>query len=361
MESPPPPSEGSDFYATDSPLRNAGADAHTAAPAPDMDLTTGQDIANSTPQDGLQDEDEDDSSDMDTSSDSSRSPSPKPEPPSLPLSSPKPRQAGVKRRLDEVEESTNTASESADRASQRPRLSASPMPDTTLNGDAPPRQATGSVTPPVPTLNDGTRPSKPTKKGLRDVPSVLMIAPAGVIQQIFSELSPAGLARVVRVNRRFLTLLTDTRAQKSEGIAQTRDSDSLWKVARIKTYHNMPRPLPDKTEQQMFQLIGGDSCECCGALPTSPPPSTSPNDRGPGYGGVRVIWAFSVRLCGSCLLQNTVSVKSITLTIMTTLLINHVGSRTPSTRRRCSSPWTSAHLSHFRSPCLTWRSAPTTG
>lgn len=130
--------------------------------------------------------------------------------------------------------------------------------------------------------------------------------PAEVWQHIFLYLSPDSLSCCLRVNKRFRAYLSSVSASQSVRLPSRRtglklmDSDAIWTSARKLFALNLPRPLSDFTEMQMFQLLGGIYCQMCGTPPTGPVDARTPFDAGPGAHGVRIIWSFRARLCGSC-------------------------------------------------------------
>lgn len=146
-------------------------------------------------------------------------------------------------------------------------------------------------------------------------PNLLMTAgwPPELWQQVFLYLSPAMLSRCLRVCRSFKFCLTQLKAtnvpsKKNTPIARVLDSEALWTQARKNTYTTMPRPLSGFGELQSLQLVGGSSCQSCGKLPVKTP-VTSAFNAGPGESGVRVIWPFRVRLCGSCFFSQSLTVR----------------------------------------------------
>ncbi len=307
-QSPPPGDSDEDFYGNDTPKRTMeDSNAFASLPKPNTN-------AAGLDQDPAPDADVDDSSsDMDISSHASTSPPASPKPTPLPLPKPESRQIGVKRGIADVEEATNHLSESADRASQRPRMSesSSTADAVTLNS------ARSTATASIPAATNGTRlaPDIPPAKG------ILQNMPGAILQRIFGELPPAGLARVMSLHKRFHAVLTKGKASLArvdagiakpagKGIAVLQDGERIWSHARTKTYKTMPRPLQDTKELEMLQLLGRVTCEVCGTTTQQAPPSTSANDRGPGPGAVRVIFPFGIRTCGPCLFEHTLPVSS---------------------------------------------------
>lgn len=255
------------------------------------------------------DSDSDASSDMDVS-ESEDEPEPKPEPQPQQPEPAKPmphlngvQSTGAKRKMSE--EITN-GSRTVHELPKKPRLS--PPPSTA----SPPRRSA------VPSDTNST--GYDTSQ-----------CPPEVWQRIFSCLSPASLSRCLRVNKSFHTLLTSTKAaplpppaprdpaqrkklpaDQSPRLRRIRlvDSNSLWANARKTWFPNLPRPLARCTELTMLQLIGGRHCQLCG-VSFPPRAATSEFDAGPGHNGVRVIWPFAVRMCGTCLDSETMRVRLV--------------------------------------------------
>ncbi|KAM0714835.1 hypothetical protein Q7P37_009299 [Cladosporium fusiforme] len=128
--------------------------------------------------------------------------------------------------------------------------------------------------------------------------------PPELWQQVFIQLSPAMLSRCLRVCKSFNFYLTQLKAtnptgKKGNTKARVQDSESVWTHSRKTAYPTMPRPLLDFSELRMLQLIGGTTCQSCGR-PHVKPAATNVFNAGPGETGVRVIWPFRLRLCGTC-------------------------------------------------------------
>lgn len=128
-------------------------------------------------------------------------------------------------------------------------------------------------------------------------------------QEIFSYLPPVMLARCLRLSRRFngyLTRLTPSPPlpkRADSRVVRVRDSDSVWAEARKAYFPQLPKPLKQCNERTMIRLIGGRHCETCNKEPTGLPAQTpiTQYTAGPGVNGVRVVFAFGVRVCGPCL------------------------------------------------------------
>lgn len=138
--------------------------------------------------------------------------------------------------------------------------------------------------------------------------------PPSVWQHVFSFCSLADLGRLMQVNRPFRSYLTDvpnvSLSKPEHGCLPLLKSEALWASARNAHNSNTPKPIPGRTEQQMWQLVWSKRCQFCDKLSTY----TSGEkiwQQGPADAGVRTIWPFAIRACGPCLMQRcqTVSQK----------------------------------------------------
>jgi hypothetical protein len=139
--------------------------------------------------------------------------------------------------------------------------------------------------------------------------------PPEVWQHVFSFVPCLFLGRLLRVNRAFNRLLDPSKALPqvqglSNGHLRLQSQEHVWSVARRLFHPGMPRPLLSMSELNMWNLIRVRSCQFCGRKPSSgstlPP---SPWSSGPGPEGVRIIWPFGVRSCGSCLSARLMKVR----------------------------------------------------
>ncbi|SMR42733.1 unnamed protein product [Zymoseptoria tritici ST99CH_3D1] len=169
--------------------------------------------------------------------------------------------------------------------------------------------------------------------------------PFSIWKQVFMHLSPAMLARCVRVSKTFRSWLVlqdgeviANPAAAEDGNLRTffpdmlarlshpsgkikaylnlqekklnagptkKDIDTVWTNSKRTFYNALPKSLQGMTDMQMLALIGGSSCQSCGKV-GAPSTANSVFNAGPGPDGVRVIWPFRIRSCGSCLEQNVV-------------------------------------------------------
>ena len=129
--------------------------------------------------------------------------------------------------------------------------------------------------------------------------------PMEMWQGIFKQLHPLMLGRLLQVNRAFYCYLTDTEAHRwmnpRKGRLQVLDAETIWSDSRKLHCPNMPRPLIDCSERDMWRLILGQRCTFCAKVSRAQYPPEKPFESGPGPEGVRITWPFAVRTCGQCL------------------------------------------------------------
>ena len=132
------------------------------------------------------------------------------------------------------------------------------------------------------------------------------ILPPEVLQHIFSYVDPVSLGRLLAVNRLFCALLYPGKSlpiSDRDGSLRLLNQNLIWSNARRAFSTASPRPMVDMTELEMWKLIRGVACQRCGRKSKGKAPSiaSSPWSSGPGPDGVRTIWPFRTRICGSCL------------------------------------------------------------
>jgi hypothetical protein len=125
--------------------------------------------------------------------------------------------------------------------------------------------------------------------------------PPEIWQNVFLSCSPATLGRLLQVNRSFHSYLLDVQApSKGSGRLNVIKSESIWITAR-KAHPTRPSKPPEGfSELELWRLIMGKKCHFCKKTSTSTP-GEKPWEKGPGLDGVRIIWPFWVRACGTCL------------------------------------------------------------
>ena len=133
--------------------------------------------------------------------------------------------------------------------------------------------------------------------------------PIEIWQHIFTFVPPVSLGRLLRVNRSFNACLTESPNEylvtdsQRQGIVRLQEGNAIWSASRKLFCPGLPRPLRDLKELDMWRLIRGRDCQFCYKVdnPTARLDQVDPWAAGPGKDGVRVIWAFGVRCCGTCL------------------------------------------------------------
>jgi len=133
--------------------------------------------------------------------------------------------------------------------------------------------------------------------------------PIEIWQHVFTFVPPVSLGRLLRVNHSFNACLTESPKahlvtnSPRQGIVQIADANTIWSASRKLFCPGLPRPLRDLKELDMWRLIRGRDCQFCDKVDDSKArlDSVHPCEAGPGKDGVRVIWAFGVRCCGTCL------------------------------------------------------------
>ncbi|KAH8732917.1 hypothetical protein GQ44DRAFT_734839 [Phaeosphaeriaceae sp. PMI808] len=131
--------------------------------------------------------------------------------------------------------------------------------------------------------------------------------PPAVWQRVFLSCSLADLGRLMQVNRSFLSYLTDVHnvfvSVPDSGCLALLKSESVWASARNALSPKPPKRFPGFTELQMWKLAWSKRCQFCDKQPNSFVPGDRAWQKGPGSTGVRVIWAFGIRACGTCLMN----------------------------------------------------------
>lgn len=213
---------------------------------------------------------DDTSSEMELSSAPSRSPSPE-RPQRTPIT-------GVKRKASDAPETPDDLDLTLEDAVKRAKTSASPTTDSAMK------------------INPIER------------------FPPELWQQVFLRMSPAMLARCLSLSKKINYYLTSLKGaqfvpKKDQRKVRVLDSDFVWAEARKNYFPNLPRPLRGHNELSMLQLIAGKNCQFCNKPPVPSPAPAGVFNAGPGANGVRVIWPFGIRTCGSCWEQHTLKVS----------------------------------------------------
>lgn len=148
-------------------------------------------------------------------------------------------------------------------------------------------------------------------------PDINAILPAEILQHVFSFVDPFSLGQLMVVCRAFNDLLNPlkTLPAGSPDIKHLRlqSQNDVWVTSRRRFSPKFPRPMDGMTELQLWKLVHGVSCQFCGKKPLKKLPAlaSSPWSSGPGPEGVRAIWPFQVRSCGTCIEARLVKVSEI--------------------------------------------------
>lgn len=160
----------------------------------------------------------------------------------------------------------------------------------------------------------------PEKRQKLDTPSSLSTTdllpcaglPPAIWQHIFLFCPLETLGRLLQVNRSFHSYLTEVRdvpiLSSDSGSLRLLKSESIWASARNMHPTKPPKPLPGFTEAQMWRLAWSKTCQFCQKLDAFTP-GEKIWQRGPGTTGVRAVWPFGIRACGSCLLERCQTVS----------------------------------------------------
>lgn len=133
--------------------------------------------------------------------------------------------------------------------------------------------------------------------------------PDEIWQHVFSFVPPVFLGRLLSVNRVFHACLTKAtgeqrdQARYAASAVRPVSADSVWAASRKRFAPGLPKPLRGLQELDMWRLLRGRPCQLCGETKTQnfATSAESPLESGPGDKGVRVLWPFGIRTCGSCL------------------------------------------------------------
>ena len=140
---------------------------------------------------------------------------------------------------------------------------------------------------------------------------------AEIWQHIFCFIPPVFLGRLLRVNHNFHDLLTPKETSEGSNVSNTDkvlrnlDAESIWAASRKRFCPGLPKPLRGVNELEMWRLLRGNDCQICGTKMTllTSHEAENPLECGPGKIGVRVIWPFRVRCCGTCMRNSSEKVR----------------------------------------------------
>ncbi|KJZ79100.1 hypothetical protein HIM_01251 [Hirsutella minnesotensis 3608] len=139
--------------------------------------------------------------------------------------------------------------------------------------------------------------------------------PAEIWQRVFTLVPPKTLGRLVCVNKLFNKFLDATsRFEDAEAPRHRCRStlpllkpDAIWQASRRNFWPQMPSPLKERSEADMWRLCCTRTCQFCGAQDRLETWSTEDQwHRGPGAKGVSPIFPIFVVACGQCLSRQTI-------------------------------------------------------
>jgi hypothetical protein len=145
------------------------------------------------------------------------------------------------------------------------------------------------------------------------------LLPCEIWHHIFTFTPPRTLGSLLQVNRKFNASLDPSSPFKSTvtpslttSVAKLHEPDAIWQLSRRLYRPAMPAPLVGMSELDMWKLACKTSCQFCNKVgDISDAVLVDQWHSGPGYDGVRPVWPFSVRTCGSCLDKNTIKVCAL--------------------------------------------------
>jgi hypothetical protein len=140
------------------------------------------------------------------------------------------------------------------------------------------------------------------------------LLPAEIWHHIFTFTPPRALGRLLRVNKRFSSYLDPSSkaipsvlASLSPSAVKPCQPDLIWQASRRLFRPWMPSPLEGMSELDMWRLACNSACQFCRKIGHPSCPADQWH-AGPGENGVRPVWGFGIRTCGSCLQQKTIKV-----------------------------------------------------
>ena len=146
-----------------------------------------------------------------------------------------------------------------------------------------------------------------------DLPCTSSTLPAALWQHILCYVPPVFLGRMLSVNHAFNTYLTPGKSEEDPTplpqctTVQPLEAEAIWAISRRRFYPGIPRPIHGLKELDMWKLLRGKKCQICEKVKVdlSIASPQDPWESGPGDTGVKIVWPFGLRCCGSCLQENT--------------------------------------------------------
>ncbi|KAI0204680.1 hypothetical protein F4808DRAFT_411723 [Astrocystis sublimbata] len=133
---------------------------------------------------------------------------------------------------------------------------------------------------------------------------------AEIWQYTLTFLTPKMLCRLLSVNKYFNSLLTrkpkyahQVGLSRVPGAPPLLKPEVIWQLSRQRFWPTMPKPLINHTELQMWQLASQTKCQLY-TTKNSPRPSADTSSHAKcEENESQIIWSFSLRSCGPCLLK----------------------------------------------------------
>ncbi|KAI1755036.1 hypothetical protein F4782DRAFT_489744 [Xylaria castorea] len=136
--------------------------------------------------------------------------------------------------------------------------------------------------------------------------------PTEVWQHAFTFLPPKMLGRLLSVNKHFNSLLSPLSGYSCDaGLSLVTSSLSIlkpeviWQLSRRRFWPTMPTPLRGHTELQMWQLACQSGCQFHSTTNKHLSSVNAPSNIEHKHTSPRPIWSFSLRSCGTCLVDRT--------------------------------------------------------
>lgn len=143
------------------------------------------------------------------------------------------------------------------------------------------------------------------------------LLPAEIWHHIFTFCPPRTLGNLLQANKLFNSYLDPASSVRCDlptalhrSASGVLGSAHIWRASRRLFWPGLPKPLHSRTELDMWRLACSRRCQHCGKLDAEGLGNTSdPWHQGPGSDGVAVVWPFTTRSCGSCLVHKSLKVR----------------------------------------------------
>ncbi|KAI8947110.1 hypothetical protein F4801DRAFT_592834 [Xylaria longipes] len=149
--------------------------------------------------------------------------------------------------------------------------------------------------------------------------------PTEVWQHIFTFLPPKMLGRLLSVSKTFNFLLNPLSGYSWLSLVTSSlpilKPEVIWQLSRRRFWPTMPTPLQGHTELQMWQLACQSGCQFHSRENQPLSSINAPSNTEYKHKAPRPIWSFSLRSCGSCLVDRTTKEVDLLLSSMPACLI----------------------------------------